>query len=755
MPPLEPEAPPADPTAPPAAGSGLGFGTAPVFLASICTILGAIMFLRFGYAVGNLGLVGALGVVLVGHMVTIPTALAIAEIATNRKVEGGGEYYIISRSFGVTIGAAIGLSLYLSQAISVAFYMIAFAESFAFVGPWWEQTTGLMFDMRFVSLPATLALLGLMLTRGADLGVKALWVVFGVLMVALIMFFMGDPVVGSEAAISPLGKASDADSFFIVFAIVFPAFTGMTAGVGLSGDLANPRRSIPQGTISATVVGILVYIAIMWKLSVSAPPEMLAHDMLIMQKIAVWGPIIPIGLACATVSSAIGSILVAPRTLQALAKDEALPTAPLNRWLSRGRGDANEPIHATLVTGGLALVVVSVGSVDLVARIVSMFFMVTYGTLCAISFLEHFAANPSYRPSFRSKWYVSLFGAGMCLFMMLQMDPVVAIASILLMLALYRFLRSRHDGEEGDLSEIFRGVIGQATRFAHLSMQKAEPGSGRNWRPSVIMVSDQTFNRRAPVQFLEWLCLRYGFGTYLHLVSGRLTSETHELQEELREQLVASGHARGSALYLETIVSPSMRSAVAQSVQVPGISGMPNNTVLSAFSAQDDDEVVRQCLDTASLAAARDMNTLILRHTDRFFGNRRAIHIWLTWHDYENANLMVLLAYILLGHDDWHGAEINIFAAVARRDVETETAKLHALVTAGRLPISLKNLEIIPTDSPGVFHDLVATRSRGADLVVFGATRSRLLEGGVELLRRHPGLGDVLFVSAEQRILID
>lgn len=734
---------------------GLGFGTAPVFLASICTILGAIMFLRFGYAVGNLGIGGALAIVVLGHMVTIPTALAIAEIATNRKVEGGGEYYIISRSFGVTIGAAIGLSLYLSQGVSVAFYMIAFAESFAFVGPWFEETTGLPFDPRMISIPGTLALLGLMLTRGADLGVKALWVVFGVLVVALALFFAGSPVPGAEGGIQPFKGVDDNDSFFIVFAIVFPAFTGMTAGVGLSGDLANPRKSIPRGTIAASLTGVLVYIAIMWKLSVSATPDMLATDMLIMQRIALWGPIIPIGLACATVSSAIGSLLVAPRTLQALSRDGALPTAQLNRWLSKGRGPAQEPINATLVTGALALVVAATGNVNLVARVVSMFFMVTYGTLCAISFLEHFAANPSYRPSFRSKWYVSLFGAIVCLFMMFQMDPVVALLAIILMLGLYRFLRSRHGTATGDLSDIFSGVIGQATRYAHLKLQLSPQSGGHNWRPSVIMVSDQSFARRAPTQFMEWLCLRHGFGTTIHLVRGLLDADTHRRSNRVRDELVEAGHIRQSALYVDTIVSPSMRSAVAQSLQLPGISGLPNNTLLSAFADDDSDEVLAELLDGSKLAAACRMNTLVLRHTDRFFGNRRSIHLWLTWNDYENANLMVLLAYILLGHEDWNGAEISIFAAVPRDDVEHESAKLEDLVTAGRLPISLKNLAIIATDSPGTFRELVYARSKGADLVILGTTQARLDEHGVELLRRHERLGDVLFVSAEQRILID
>ena len=104
-------------------------GTWPVFLTAISTILGAILFLRFGYSIAHVGLVNTLLIILIGHMVTIPAALAVAEIATNQKVEGGGAYFMISRSFGLNIGGAIGITLFLSQAISVAFYIIAFTVS--------------------------------------------------------------------------------------------------------------------------------------------------------------------------------------------------------------------------------------------------------------------------------------------------------------------------------------------------------------------------------------------------------------------------------------------------------------------------------------------------------------------------------------------------------------------------------------------------------------------------------------------------
>jgi solute carrier family 12 sodium/potassium/chloride transporter 2 len=334
-----------------AAPHGHGFGTSPVFLASISTILGAVMFLRFGYAVGHAGLLGAIVIILLGHLVTVPTALAIAEIATNRRVEGGGEYFIISRSFGTTIGGAIGISLYMSQAISVAFYMIAFAEAFQPLAPWLEATVGVDFDPRFVSLPATVALVAVVLEKGAGMGVKALWIVASILGLSLAMFFLGSAPEGIRPeSLSVFSDLDPPDPFMLVFAIVFPAFTGMTAGVGLSGDLKEPRRSIPLGIISATMVGMIVYVLLAAKLAASADSVALSEDYLIMSRIAVWGPIIPIGLACATVSSAIGSILVAPRTLQALGADAVVPQPRLNNFLAAGTGEANEPRNATLVT---------------------------------------------------------------------------------------------------------------------------------------------------------------------------------------------------------------------------------------------------------------------------------------------------------------------------------------------------------------------------------------------------------------------
>ena len=224
---------------------GHGFGTAPVFLASISTILGAILFLRFGYAVAHVGLWGSLMIVMLGHLVTIPTVLAVSEIATNRRVAGGGAYYIVSRSFGESIGGTIGIALYISQAISVAFYIVAFAEAFQPVYELVESTRGVRLDPRWVSLPCTIVILTLMLTKGADLGVQVLWVVSIILTASIAAFLLGKGP--AEMDLRPEGLNLTAtiqapDSFGIVFATCFPAFTGMIAGLGLSGGPQKPSK---------------------------------------------------------------------------------------------------------------------------------------------------------------------------------------------------------------------------------------------------------------------------------------------------------------------------------------------------------------------------------------------------------------------------------------------------------------------------------------------------------------------------------
>jgi len=736
---------------------GHGYGTLPVFMASVSAILGAIMFLRFGWAVGHVGLVGALAIIVLGHMVTVPTALALSEIATNRKVEGGGEYYIISRSFGLRIGSAIGVARYVAETVEFALYCIAFGEAFRVFAPW-LATHGIVFDPRMVSLPIAIALTAIMILKGADLGMAVLYAVVGVVAAALVLFFLGKPIAGHTAELTLSKHVEHAEPFFVVFAVCFPAFTGMTQGVNISGDLKNPARSIPLGTMIGTVVGLVIFLGVVYKLNVSAPPEALASDELIMSKIAVWGPIIPIGLACATLSSAIGSILGSPRMLQALSRDRCFPLGGLNRWLAVGHGPADEPRNATLITGIIAVAVVSVGELDLVARLMSMFLLVSYGALCSISFLEHFAASPSYRPTFRSRWYISLLGAVMSFLMMFQTDPLFAVLALGAMIALYWISRFSPAGHTGDLAELFRGVAGQLIRQLNVRLQRSagqEQATAKNWRPSILCVSSRTFDDgTAPLELLGWVCERHGFGTYLHHHKALLHRDTYEESKRIDARLLElSRDVRG--VFVDTVVSPSYRTALAQTLQVPGVSGLENNSVLFAFDATDPQPAIAAMIDEAVFASGALKNLMILRHGPRKFGKRKRIHIWLNWNDTENAPLMTLLAYILVGHKQWRDAEISVFAAFPADQVEQQRTQFESLMEAGRIQIRKQNVRFHSVNDGATYHALVESSSAEADLVIMGLTLEALAERGGYLMTRYPSFGEMLFVIASEHVEIE
>ena len=725
------------------------FGTLPVFLTAISTILGAIMFLRFGFAVGSVGFTGTLLIIFIGHSVTFATAMALAEIATNQKVEGGGEYFIISRSFGFNIGAAIGLTLYLSQAISVAFYVIAFAEAFEAIKPWFTSVFGFeLNDNRVFSVPALLLLIWLMVSKGANLGVKALYVVVSILALSLILFFMGSTPYSEAFDNSLLFKNVTTDKgFFYVIAIIFPAFTGMTAGVGLSGDLRNPKKSIPLGTLSATIAGMIIYIFIAYKLVSSASPSDLVNDQLVMSQIALWGPIIPIGLAAATISSAIGSFMVAPRTLQAIGGDQVLPNRFVNFWVARGSKDSNEPRNATIITSIIALIFVLMGDVNAVAEIISMFFMVTYGSLCLISFLQHFAADPSYRPSFRSKWYFSLFGAIMCIYLMFKINTVYAIAAILVMVLLYFYITYRGDNQKG-MARIFQGVIYQFSRTMQVFLQKSEKETAEEyWRPAVVCLSKDSFERYSALEIMKWISYRYGFGTFIHFVQGYLSNELKADANNKLQKLIQLAASSKSNVFLEALISPSNTGAIAHAIQQPGISGQPNNTMLFEFK-KGEREWLLEIIQNYSLLKVAEYDLCILASSDKGFGYRKNIHIWIRREDYENVNLMILLSYIILGHPDWKKGEIKIFATFPEKDLKQEKDYLTELTSSGRLPISPKNIRVLPIETGVSRKEVINKYSVEADLTLIGFHGSMMKsEKAIELFEGYDSIGNILFVN--------
>lgn len=732
------------------------FGTAPVFFTAISTILGAILFLRFGFAVGTVGFWGVVFIILLGHLVTIPTALAISELATNKRVEGGGEYFIISRSFGLNIGATIGILLFISQAISVAFYIIAFTEAFEFLFNWLLQEFDFVLPRQAISMPAMALLALLIIKKGASLGVKALYFVVAILFGSLILFFLGKtgytpPVESAPFALSVKNK----ESFFVVFAIIFPAFTGMTAGVGLSGELKKPSKSIPLGTIFATLAGMIIYMFVIYKLNISVSESDLMEHQLIMAKIAIGGAIaIPLGLAASTISSALGSIMVAPRTLQALALDSAFPDRKINSWLSRVRKKDGEPVNASIVTILIAFVFVGMGDVNAVASIISMFFMVTYGSLCLISFLNHFGASPSYRPSFRSKWLLSLIGFFTAVWVMFKINTPYALLAFLVSTLLYIYLNYQNKGQKG-FASIFKNAIFQLNRNLQVLLQvKNTENETKDWRPSVICISKNSFTRDYAFQLLNWISYKYGFGTYLHHIEGFYSKKTVQQAEMEIKKLLEKAASTENHVYVDTIISPSNTSAIAQAIQIPGIAGMENNMVIFEFD-KNNPEDLPEIVDNFSLVASGKFDICVLGGSSRTINFRESIHVWVKTTDVENANLLILLSFILQGHPNWRKSEIKVFNICEQNNMEKTKAELSELVTSGRLPITDKNVEIIPLDQSVNPKSIINEKSRNAALTLIGIREEMIKHEKEKVFEGYDEIGTTLFVYSHGQKTIE
>jgi hypothetical protein len=279
--------------------------------------------------------------------------------------------------------------------------------------------------------------------------------------------------------------------------------------------------------------------------------------------------------------------------------------------------------------------------------------MVTYGAICLVSLLEHFAADPSYRPTFRSRWYISFIGTVLSFWLMFRMSSYYALAALIIMGVIYWMITVQSEERRG-FAKLFRGVIFQLSRQLQVLAQRANKEDVEaNWRPFVICISKDSFVRQSAFDMLRWLSYKYGFGTYIHYIEGYLSKQTTRESKEVLQRLIGLASGNKNRVYLDTMISPSYTSAIAQAVQLSGVSGRGNNMILFEFS-RTDPEAFNRALDNYSLIYSAGFDVCVLNTSYKGFGYRKEVHIWITTHDYENANLMILLAYILLGHPEWN-----------------------------------------------------------------------------------------------------
>ncbi|MCA9593958.1 MAG: hypothetical protein KC776_11625 [Myxococcales bacterium] len=666
-----------------------------VFTPSILTILGVIMYLRFGWVVGNAGLVGALIIVGVSHLITIATGLSISSIATNRTVGAGGAYNIISRSLGAPSGAAIGIPLFLGQALSVSFYVVGFVES---LGELWPGLSPR------IAGSIVCILLTVLSAKSADLAIKSQYLVMAAIGLSLVSFFSGSAPNPPETV--ALHAPHGAVPFGKVFAVFFPAVTGIMAGVGMSGDLKNPRRALPLGTLLAILTGFVIYAAFPFWLAHNASSEELIANKRIVWHIARFDSMIYAGVWGATLSSAVGSLLTAPRTVQALAADRLAP-----RLLSRGSGPHNEPRWGMAATFLLAEVGILLGNLDLIANLLTMFFLATYGFTNLACGLERWAASPSFRPDFRVPSWVSLAGALGCFYVMSIIDLPAMIGAFVICGGIFVWTQRRvFDTTYGDARH---GIWSALVRTALLRLRRIEYHP-LNWRPNLVIMGGGIERRPHLLELGSTIVQDRGIVTYFHLLKGSVDDNA-----TLRKRLLGEMDEHVAGKYENVfsraeVVSDIYQGAVSVA-QSYGVGGFEANTVMLGWPQKA--ERVPPYVDMLHDLSLLDRSLLLVRHNpERGFGNYRHIQIW--WGGLQgNGGLMLLLAYLITAHDHWRRAKVTVVTVVSTEEERVATHGAIERVLSGARLSAAPRVIVRGDRSIG---DIMQSESADVDLAIIG-----------------------------------
>lgn len=645
---------------PPHAHRGTLGTFAGVFTPSVLTILGLILFLRLGYVVGNAGLLVALVVIGLANVISILTSMSLAAIATNLRVKGGGDYYLISRTLGPAYGGAIGIVLFLAQSVSIAFYAIGFGEAVASMV---SLPAGV--DARVVAGFAVGALF-LLAWVGADWATRAQFLIMAVLVAALVAFALGALQRVDAGTLAANVRPGGDLPFWAVFALFFPAVTGFTQGVSMSGDLRDAGRSIPTGTFLAVGVSMVVYVGFAILFAAAVPGAELVADYDAMRKVSVLPALIDAGVIAATISSALASFLGAPRILQSLAQDRVFPVlSPF----AKGHGAAGNPRRGVLLSAVIALAVVGLGSLDLIAPVVSMFFLISYGLLNYATFVEARTNSPSFRPRFR--WFdkrLCLLGCAVCLVAILAIHPVAGAVAFLFLMAIHQYV-TRAGGPERwadssrsvQFSRIRAGLLAMSTELEH----------PRDWRPVILAFSDNPERRQRLLQFAGWVEGRSGLTTVVHVVEGR-DARAHRLVREREAQLRADVRKRGLEVLTLAVAMGDSETGFPLLVEAFGAGALRANTVLLNWAGPGtglDADAFADYGRYLRAAVRSRCNVVLLDATADDFARvvdtpaaARRVDVW--WpQDDDTSRLALLLAYLMTRTPTWEDAIVRLLTA--------------------------------------------------------------------------------------------
>lgn len=650
--------------------TGNQFGTfGGVFTPSILTILGVIMFMRAGFVVGEAGVLGAILILVIAKGITLMTAFSVSAISTNMQVRGGGAYFMISRVLGGEFGGAIGLALFFAQALSVPFYILGFTEALV-------NTFEPLQDYFLLITLSSGAFLYIVAYVGADWAIRTQYFIMAVLILAIIVTMGGLMVEFSPerfqenwtAGYSPVNPAQplgERYNFWMIFAIYFPAVTGILAGVNMSGDLKDPSHSIPLGTFLAIGVSFVVYFILALLLGGAVDRvDMIEESYKSLKAKALFKLeiLVALGVFAASLSSALGSYLGAPRILQAVARDDILGVL---KPFAKGSEVGDEPRRALVLTGFMTLVVLlwagndsKGGPLNAVAAIITMFFLYTYGMTNLAAFYEAFGGNPSFRPRFKYfHWSTAMLGAIGCVAMAFLIDWQAAIAAALILIGLLWYLKTRE--LETSFGDARRGFAYSALRKNLLKLSDLEEDS-KNWRPTILVFSGNPSSRETLVSYAVWLESGRGIVLLANVLDGQIKNHV-ERRKIAEKQLREFCDFKRIQAFPVIAIEKDLGASVSLLLQTTSIGPVRPNLTMFGWTNSAD----RFSKLAGSLRIAEILSMSLVLCRDRGVPTaRQCTHIDIWWRGRKNGELMVILAHLLRRNWEWLGCPIRVLRVV-------------------------------------------------------------------------------------------
>uniref|UniRef100_A0A0P4WGS6 Na+/K+/2Cl-cotransporter n=1 Tax=Scylla olivacea TaxID=85551 RepID=A0A0P4WGS6_SCYOL len=610
-----------------------------VYMRCLLNIWGVMLFLRVSWVVGQSGIILALLTVILGNVVTTLTTLSMSAVATNGRIQAGGVYYMISRSLGPEFGGSIGLMFTLANSIAAATYIIGFCDSlqdlmfFYFNGA--KIVDGEVNDTRIVGTITLICVLALAIV-GMDWVTRVQMGLLFLLIGSQIDFVVGafiGPQNDLQRAQGFIGLSSEVmaknigpdyrefenrgQNFFSVFGVFFTAVTGIVAGANLSGDLKDPAEAIPKGTLAAILTTFCTYIIypimigaavlrdasgdkdvyLMYQnLSIDENPAFtncsligkvdngtqvcpfgLQNSFQVMELMSAWGPLIYAGCFAATLSSAIASLVGAPRVLQALAKDKLYPGIFM---FSKGTGANNDPVRGYILVFVISFVCIMIGDLNVVSTLLSNFFLASYSLINFSCFHASLIKSPGWRPSFKYyNLWISWVGGILCLIVMFLIDWVTALITFLITIALYLFVSYRNPNVNWGSSTQAQTYVSALKTTLDLNSIEEHV---KNYRPQILVLSGPVGSRPPLIDFAYSITKNISLLACGHVIQG---PQTQRLRNSLTRQSYNWLTRHSIRAFYSLVEGSNLEDGARNLFQLVGLGKLRPNTVVLGYKA--------------------------------------------------------------------------------------------------------------------------------------------------------------------------